>query len=341
MKGLHHRGFSLAELFIALSLGLLLSAVVLQVTLASQRSQRLLNEAARLQENGRFALNTMTKELRSAGFMGCPSLEKVALNTIAKEPPAELDFTPAGIVRGVENVSENNAYDAVVGSDVIEFQRGVSPPARLTGNLNVSDGTLQIEENPAGLGSGDFFIVSDCVSADLLKATKVKTDVGSSSATISYGVDDNNLRRLGKVYSSTAEVLGYQSATYFIRSTGRKTAGGAAIHSLYSKVRQLGNGSAPTSLELVEGVEDMQLTYGIDTDDDYAVDDYQTADEVSDWSSVLSVRVALLMQGIEDNIIGKRDVTSQNLEFNGGSTPRDGRLRKIYQTTVSLRNRLP
>src|SRR5690606_34685195 len=63
--------------------------------------------------------------------------------------------------------------------------------------------------------------------------------------------------------------------------------------------------------ELVEGVENMQLRFGVDTsttaNGDGAIDEYRTAEEVVDgatdeavidqnWRRVLSVRVALLLR---------------------------------------------
>ncbi len=51
----------------------------------------------------------------------------------------------------------------------------------------------------------------------------------------------------------------------------------------------LGNGAA-TSQPLANNVDDFQVTYGEDTDSDYAPNQYRTAATVSNWEHVVSVR---------------------------------------------------
>jgi type IV pilus assembly protein PilW len=56
--------------------------------------------------------------------------------------------------------------------------------------------------------------------------------------------------------------------------------------------------------ELVEGIEQFQVQYGVDTNGDVIVDEYRTADHVTDWNDVISVSVALL--GARDRRIRSR-----------------------------------
>ena len=48
--------------------------------------------------------------------------------------------------------------------------------------------------------------------------------------------------------------------------------------------------------ELVEHVETMQITYGIDAGNDGDVDSYVTASPAVDWATVAAVRIALVMR---------------------------------------------
>lgn len=335
------RGFGLVELMIALTLGLLLGTAVLQITLASQRSQRLLDAAARLQEGGRLAAGFLIRDLRTAGYMGCPNLQRVSVNIIATDPPDDFDFTPAKVLVGHDNVAASNDYNAVAGTDFVVIQRAAPSPAQLSGNLDPNNANIQIVSNPAGLGAGDFVFLTDCVDADLFEATSVSANP-SGDITIAHGSNVNDNPKLSKIYGSDAELLGFQSIAYFVRDSGRDTPGGEDINSLYIKARNLGGGTAPIARELVEGVEDMQLTYGEDTDGDNSVDVYRTAANVGDWSAVLSVRIELLMQSLEDNIVGSSGVLAQSsLTYNGSTVAQDGRLRQVFSTAVAIRNRLP
>lgn len=334
-------GFGLVELLIAMTLGLLLTALVLQVTLDSRRSQRLLDASSRLQESGRFALNLIAQDLRMAGFMGCPNLQRIPVNVIAKNPPDDFNFITAAVLVGQNDVAAGNHFSALPGTDVVVVQKALALSARLTGNLEPNNANIQVDGNPAGLGQHDFVFITDCVNADLFQATAVSNNT-NNRITITHANGSNENNRLSKIYGSDAEILGFQSMAYFVRDTGRTSAGGAPIRSLYVKARQLGSGATPTAAELVEGVEDMQLTYGVDSNGDRNIDDYKTANSVSDWAQVLSVRIELLLTSLEDNVVGSTGLYAQNnLTFNGSAVARDGRLRQVYNTAVSIRNRAP
>ena len=105
-------------------------------------------------------------------------------------------------------------------------------------------------------------------------------------------------------------------------------------------------GTAGPGEELIEGVESMQLLYGVNIDQDVraTVDTYLTADQVANWDEVISVRVSLLMQSIEDGTVP----SPQAYTFDGvtyddgggnGSLPNDNRVRRVFTSTISLRNR--
>lgn len=105
--------------------------------------------------------------------------------------------------------------------------------------------------------------------------------------------------------------------------------------------------------QLIEGVENMQVLYGIDTaaDADQTPNYYISAPTNAEWLNVTSIRVSLLLRTIDDNI------TDQPLTytFNGtteantydpvtgalNNPPTDRRIRRVFTSTFALRNRLP
>ncbi|MFT6164994.1 MAG: type IV pilus assembly protein PilW [Zhongshania aliphaticivorans] len=343
-------GFGIVELMIAMTLGLFLSAAVIQVTLASQRSQRVLEAAGQLQESGRIAVSFLTRDLRMAGYMGCPNLERIPVNIIAKNLPSDFNFSAAGVLVGQDNVSAGNDYDAVENTDIVIIQRAASPAVNLVGNVDQDNANIQISANPAGIGANDLVFVTDCITADLFRATNVSNGNGNgngngnnnSRVTIAHARNNNTPNRLSNIYGTDAEVMGFQSLAYFIRDTNRTTAAGNPIHSLWVQARSLGSGAAPAATELVEGVENMQISYGEDTNDDRNIDVYRSAADVSNWAAVLSIRIELLMHSLDDNIVGSSgEFVQNNLEFNGAAVASDQRLRQVYRTAVAIRNRLP
>lgn len=64
----HSRGFTLIELMIALVLGLFLVAGVLYVFLSNSQTYRTNEALSRVQENGRFAIEFLTSDLRHASY---------------------------------------------------------------------------------------------------------------------------------------------------------------------------------------------------------------------------------------------------------------------------------
>ena len=63
-------GFSLIELMVAITLGLLLTGGLIQLFTSTKVTFRTNDALARVQENGRFTLEVLKRELREAGTNG-------------------------------------------------------------------------------------------------------------------------------------------------------------------------------------------------------------------------------------------------------------------------------
>jgi type IV pilus assembly protein PilW len=82
----------------------------------------------------------------------------------------------------------------------------------------------------------------------------------------------------------------------------------------------------------------MQILYGQDADNDGKTDSYVSANLVASWDKVASVRISLLLSTVEDNI------ASTNLKYSyediKDATAPDKRIRRVFTTTIAIRNRL-
>ncbi len=137
---------------------------------------------------------------------------------------------------------------------------------------------------------------------------------------------------------------------YDIRNTGRQNNRGNPIFALYC------NG-----IELVEGIENMQVLYGVDTSQpqDFVVDQYFTynnvpdviGDLVTDWGRVISVRIALLASSVDEkanapssrsfNLLGNNLIfDGTGVDANGNAIAADQKIRRVYTTTVLIRNNI-
>jgi type IV pilus assembly protein PilW len=275
--------------------------------------------------------------------MGCSSVGAAEFNNIA-EPAADVDFNPATALVGVDNVTAGNALDAVVGSDTVRLKRASDEFLTISGNFAPNNANIKVEDNSIGFVKNDFVMVTDCANSDVFRITNTPKDAGKGETTFTHANGSNSNNRLSKIYTGEAEVYGFEVIDFFIRDTGRKSSGGNPVNALFLQQRGVGTGGVtPAAIELVEGVEDMQLSYGVDTTGDLAVDSYQTAAAVADWSTVLSVRIQLTLYGLEDNVVGEDgSVNAQQLLDREGNAVanNDGRLRQVFTNVFAIRNKM-
>ncbi len=358
-------GLTLIELMIAMVLGVFLMAGILKIFSSSKQAYKLQENLSRLQENGRFAMDFITKDVRMAGYTGCASA--ITPNVIAKPRVPPILAIGTGI-QGLDNVTTNwNATacgnECIANTDVISFQSASSCQAQLTGKMNVVNANIQINAactqaqidahdpncNTCGIVADQIVVISNCTSSDIFAATSASNGAGKQTVAHANNVNiDNNL---STTYGTDAEIFAPKLMSYFIRT------GAGGLPALW-RIDNTTVGATP--VELIEGIQDMQVLYGVDSDptQDYIPDYYVTATKVpasisipdgttvDGWTRVVSVRVSLLASSIDDGLTfaTKADGSDapQPYVFNGATvTPTDRRIRRVFSTTIAIRNRLP
>ena len=92
-----------------------------------------------------------------------------------------------------------------------------------------------------------------------------------------------------------------------------------------------------TAQELIEGIESMEILYGADTDGDDTPNYYVPAGTAGlNMESVVSVRVQLLSTSLEDNLTTQ----AGTMTVGGYTSPSDRKYRRLYTSTIAIRNRL-
>ena len=76
-------GVGLVEIMVAVTLSLILMAGLVQVYTGNKQTYRIQEALSRVQENGRFALDFITRDLRSAGFLGCAGTSTKIINPLS------------------------------------------------------------------------------------------------------------------------------------------------------------------------------------------------------------------------------------------------------------------
>lgn len=322
MKIFRQTGFSLVELMIAITLGFVVIGALGTVFLGARQSYRVQDGMSRVQENGRYALDLMARDIRQAGFLGCARDASVK-NIVS--PATDFNTYTAGIT-GYESTLPNGltAAERIAGTDIIKLQFGSAASVNLIGNIDATNANIQLSGNPNNFAAGDVLFVTDCDRLDVFKATNVSM---GGTVTIAHSSSGNSEPFL-RDYNTDAEVMQLQTAIYYIGNG----VGGAPT--LFRK--RLAGSALTAGEELAEGVEDMQILYGEDINGDLAADRYLDATAIGgDMSNVISVRLNLLMRSLDE--IATEPVA---FTFNGmTTTPADRFLRRVFSTTVTLRNR--
>lgn len=335
-------GLTLVELLISLTLGLIITLAVGYLYTNSRQTHRVNDNVARIQENGRYAMEMIGRDLRMAGYWGCASgLVSAPVNALNNSSDYAYDFSRP--VEGHEATGANawtpaldaSIVNAVSGTDVLTlrttFGNGVRVLQHPGGNPPGS-ADLKVSVS-SGLADGDIVLVSDCSNAAVFQITNINTSSGMDNVVhnTGTGIPGNSTKNLGKEYEG-GEIMRITTVTYYIRPNA---AGRPALFRLSRGVAE----------ELVENVENLQVSYGVDTDGDRQVDVFRTANNVTDWGAVRSVRVRLLLVSPDENLTGAPQ-TYSFVDTDGDGIPdpvtaTDRRLRYVFTSTIGLRNRLP
>lgn len=347
-------GFSMVELMIAMTLSLIVLAGILSIFSGSRSTYETIDRLSRLQENGRFALDQIVADTRSAGYLGCTNKPKYRLTTLNHSADLAWDFSQA--VRGFEASGSSwsptigSAIDTPApGSDVLVLRvpdrEAIGVPLKSPMSTS-SSGFTVTHLAAASLSSGDVVLLSNCEAEVAFQITGFTSGSDVVGDTLTHAVGGDTTTSPGNATASIdypfpahSELIPVHTVIYYVRQSGSGTGSSCNSKNSCSLWRRKGV-NAPE--ELVEGIDSMQVLYGVDTDDDGALDDYSTAAAIAvsnRWAGVMSVRVALLARSLDEYSRNTDTSTYALLDTTVGPY-NDRRMRKVFSATTSLRNRI-
>ncbi|MGI9277492.1 MAG: PilW family protein [Endozoicomonas sp.] len=339
-------GYSLVELMIALVLGLVLLGGVGHLFLSSNRTYMLQDELSRIQENARFALELLSRDIRMSGYTGCPSHTSLAntlyTTTSSREWMTHFDKGVLGIP-----VSSKSRIDSSAISEAIVVHRVDSEDGLPVSSHTVSQARATFTESH-GHDEGDLLALvrENCEQVSVFRA-----GLGTTGSSVFHLAGTG-----GTLYNCTSQLQGdfncmssssgasnyshehsqlvpLSSVAYYLRTSN-------GIPNLYRKYAgEYQSGNAVHAESLVEGIEGLSFLYGYDSDGDGVANQYRTAAEIglfsNDWRNVTSVRLELLARS-EQEVADQ----PQSYFFSGTRiTPADRYLRRTFLMTIELRNR--
>lgn len=319
------RGLSLVEVMIAMLIGVLLLGGVVQIFSSTRQSNRVHEGTARMQEIGRMALEVIARDVRMADFWGCASDITNVVNNLDATGTGYIDFNTGGLV-GTEGGA---GPDSLVLRGGVDSGLQLEPPygPQASANVKVPAGN--------GLQQGDIVFLADCEQGDIFQISNsnpggsgtVVHNTGSTTSPGNYNATNpgcpggGNAHCLSKIYGADATLFGVAETRYTI---GTGSEGEPALFR---------NGA-----EYLDGVEDLQILYGEDTNGNGVADYFVSANQVADMEAVVTLRFAVVARSYDDNLTG--GVNQSYSVLGDNRTAPDERLRQVYTTTVNIRNRL-
>lgn len=328
------QGLTLVETMVAITLGLILTIGIVQFFVGSKRSYQMQESSNALQENGRYAMRAVTDGLRLADHWG--GVDGADVNTSL---PSVSGFG------GCDNAWILNAAEALKGYE------GASTSPLPNGCIDDADYVPDSDVFAVRYADGDYVDTATVKSGTNPSEIWVRSAVGRRAA-LFKGADIANLP--ADLYDAADEdATGlynyrYRITAYFLRPCTTKSGtvcsntddNGSPLPAL---TRLTLNGTRLEEQTLVSGVEQMQLEYGMDTNQDTNVEYYATATEVeaaNQWNRVSSVRISLVVRGEERSKLP--DTNTYTLPSGYTFTPTgDAQYypRKVFTTVVQIRNR--
>lgn len=290
-------GLSLIELLVALAIGALLLLGVSTIVVNSSRSHRDIAQLSEQLENGRYAIQSLTRELKHAGYLGelgaIPAFSDTTLPNPCETVAADLAVPLQLAVQGYDAPADGGTgpLDCLAdgnhlgGTDILVVRRTetsvvpLADPTAVTA-ADLTAGEIYMQTLPTG------FRLDSAADPTVFDLTKKSAVTPAPAA---------NLRK-------------YRVDIYYVSpcstAAGTECAatddGGTPIPTLKRlSLTQEGGTTQFKSEPLVEGIEDLQFDWGIDASGDGAPNDYVASPSVDQWRDVVAVRAYVLARNMK------------------------------------------
>lgn len=313
------RGFSLIELMVAMIIGLLVLLATVGIFVSNRQTYEATESIGRIQENARVAFEIMARDIRDAGGNPCSKVIPVANVINGASSQWWMDFG-----NGIFGYDSGGLAGSAAGTDAIEVKSGAPTGVTVTDHQPTS-AQFKVNTVNHGLNDGDILLVCDYRQAAIFQVTNASPGTNETVVhNTGTGTPGNCSKGLGfrspmdcssngtaYQYGANSQMVRFQAAQWYVGENGRGT------RSLYRRALR---GSVLQVEEVVEGVQDMTITYLVPGATQYVPATSVTANQ---WREVNAVRVVLALRGA-DRVGTDGEV-----------------LRRTLEHVVTLRNRLP
>ena len=307
------QGMSLVELMVAMLISLFLTAGLFTMFSMSSSNVTTTSQFNQLQENGRIALAIMERDLSQLGFMGDITGTDfiIGTNTTINATAVTADCVGAGLNNASFPNTQPSHFRRLWG-----YEQGVSAESLACITPNSKTDVIQIKRL---IGPPENVLTSTRYYA----ATVYNEIVFFNGSAAAPGLANSRLWE-------------YQHHVYFISNDGN-------VPVLRRRTLSINNGMNNEE-QLVEGIENMRVLYGFDSNGDGTADSYMPAQNVTTlmWDNeqfqrLVALRVFLLVRSSEED----KSYKNSNKYKLGDKTIgplNDNYRRKVVSSTIVLEN---
>jgi type IV pilus assembly protein PilW len=336
----HLRGYSLIELMISITLGLIIISGLLAVFVNSSAAYKTNERTAEVQSNGRFAMGVLKDDLRAAGFKGyswaLPNTPTTTLTPIGNEcleTGAVAGSFVSNIRQGIWGTKDSNPFAA----------NCIPRSHYARGEVLVIRKLSAIAE--ATLAADRFYYRSNYASGEVFRGVPASACPAPQST---YAAPFNKEPCLAG--NAGVDLLNFpvEIHVYFIRAYTDSAAESPLAPAL-CRVTLRSDGSMAEEI-VATGIEDMRIQYArtlTDQTTQYFEADHisgsSAATGVTEWDDVNAVRIWLLARTTSTEP-GYANTTvyslgSSTFPRHPSATPNaDAYRRQLFNTVVQLRN---
>jgi type IV pilus assembly protein PilW len=324
-------GVSLIELMISIVLGMMVVAALVTVFASTSAARTELERTSRQIENGRYAIELLSDDLRVAGFYGELNVKTVAPVVGALPNPCSLVATD---------------WAGAIPLHIQAYDNGVGVPPCVPGTVKANTDVLVVRHaNTCEAG------VAGCAAAVAGNPYFQAAKCGTESPVTPYVIGLQGTAPFTLHLRNCTTLAGLRAYEVHIYFVSTDNGAGLAIPTL-KRMDLTPAGFVETPL--VEGIEELNIEYGIDKDADGSPDVY-TADPTNftyagctacsaseNWSNVMTARINILARNLE---VSPRYLDSKTYSLGrdagGGQytvAPADGFRRHAYSGMVRIVN---
>ncbi|WP_371375186.1 PilW family protein [Thalassotalea aquiviva] len=308
-KSKKNQGYTIIEIMVALLIGVMIIGTLYSFYISSTVTNRLTNRLANIQETGRFAINIIARDIQRAGYFGGNANIRDITGTAGITTPTNGTCNPFGnswatmVEQHIYGLNDTNLGYACI-SD-LEYLRGDILTLRYASPWLVNT-----------FDSSELYLRSSLFEGRIF--------LGNAEA-------DPSNTNLAIASQTNHQLIAH---SFFIGDSG-DTCKGDVIPALYWKYLKDG---VPTSEMLLPGVENLQVEYGIDVTGDLSPNRYVSANDVTNWNNISTVRIYLLIKDECPDNTYTNSTTYKLGDIN--FTPNDNYYRLFLTSTIAIRNKL-